>query len=237
MWLTAKYQPVGLFSLKSATATASGAKSLLIPTPFAIKMALLDAACRVWGVEQAEVRWPDLRDLQVAARLPEQVVVTNMFTKILKPRRRLAGPGTQDSGPMGKTIAFREYVSANSYLGLALGSRPEADLSNLVELLLQLNYIGKRGGFVQLLQPPRLVEELSGGYVLLNPQGGQDNFDSRGIVQILDDCGPAMSFTQANIYSGKGIRLGQERVLNHVVLPYQLVRSSKSYTLYKRVTD
>jgi hypothetical protein len=49
MWLIADYQPVTLFSLKNSLATSSGGKSLLVPTPCAFKMALLDAACRVWG--------------------------------------------------------------------------------------------------------------------------------------------------------------------------------------------
>ena len=46
MWLIAEYQPVSLFSLKNSLATSSGGKSLLVPTPYAFKMALLDAACR-----------------------------------------------------------------------------------------------------------------------------------------------------------------------------------------------
>ncbi len=47
MWLIATYQPTSLFSLRPANATTSGGKTLLTPTPFALKMALLDAAIRV----------------------------------------------------------------------------------------------------------------------------------------------------------------------------------------------
>jgi hypothetical protein len=36
---------------------------------------------------------------------------------------------------------------------------------------------------------------------------------------MLDDCGPKMTFDHANIYSGKGIKLGKERILHYVVLP------------------
>jgi hypothetical protein len=52
---------------------------------------------------------------------------------------------------------------------------------------------------------------------------------------MLDDCGPKMTFEHADIYSGKRITLGKERVLHHVVLPYRLTRSSKSYSLYERI--
>ena len=235
MWLVAEYRPVGLFSLKHALATSSGGKSLLVPTPFALKMALLDAACRLWGVPKARSFWHVLRDLPVMLRPAERVVVTNLFTKILRPRRRPAAPGAQHAGPLGKTIAFREYVWAEGDLGVALGMEEKWRLSELNDLLLQLNYLGKRGGFVQLVHPPRVVEDAPAGFVWLNPPAEQTAFDSRGLLQMLDDCGPAMTFDHADIYSGKRITLGRERVLHHVVLPYRLVRSSKSYSLYQRV--
>lgn len=237
MWLIAEYQPVGLFSLKHALATSSGGKSLLVPTPFALKMALLDAACRLWGVSKARVIWPTLRDLPVALRLPKRAVVTNLFTKILKPRRSPARPGTPHAGPLGKTIAFREYVWGEGNLSIALEVGEGDRLSEMTELLLQINYLGKRGGFVQLLHPAEPVDDLPKGFILLNPPDGQVAFDSHGLLQMLDDCGPKMTFEHANIYSGKRITLGKQRVLHHVVLPYRLVRSSKSYSLYERIGD
>jgi hypothetical protein len=234
MWLIAEYLPVGLFSLKNAMATSSGGKSLLVPTPYALKMALLDAACRLWGVSQAETIWPTIRDLAVAIRLPQQAVVTNLFAKVLRPRRNPAKPGTPHAGPLGKTIAFREYVWASGRLVIALDIG-EADSSELTELLLQINYLGKRGGFVQLLRAPETVGELPEGFVLLNASDGQESFASHGLMQMLDDCSPKMTFEHADIYSGKSVRVGRERVLNHVVLPYRLTRSSKSYSLYERI--
>jgi hypothetical protein len=237
MWILAEYQPVGLFSLKLSTATSSGGKSLLVPTPYAIKMALVDAACRTQGSSRAEAMWPTLRDLSVGVRLPERAVVTNLFAKILKPRRNPAAPGSQDGGPLGKSIAFREYVWPQGSLGLVLGSLAEQQVPAMTELLLQINYLGKRGGFVQLTSPPQTIAELPDGFVLLNPKDGQQGFDSRGVMQILDDCGPRMTFEQANVYSGQSVKLGKERVLNHVVLPYQLARSSRSYSLYERIDD
>ena len=236
MWLVADYQPVGLFSLKNSLATSSGAKSLLLPTPYALKMALLDAACRRWGVIQAEASWPTLRDLPVAMRLPKQAVVTNLFAKILKPRRSKARPGSSDVGPLGKTIAFREYVWLGGNLGIALQLAGN-HLPRVFELLLQFNYLGKRGSFVQLLAPPRRLTSLPEGFVHLNPPETPATFSSRGLLQMLDDCGPGVTFEQANIYSSGRIKMGQERVLHHVVLPYRLVRSSKGYSLYERLDD
>ncbi|MDY7040946.1 MAG: hypothetical protein SVX38_08795 [Chloroflexota bacterium] len=236
MWLIAEYQPVGLFSLKSTLATSSGGKSLLVPTPYAIKMALLDAACRLWGVGAAEAIWPTLRDLSVALRLPERVVVTNLFTKILKPSRSASRPGTQHAGPLGKTIAFREYVWAGGNLGIALGLEDGERVTGLTDLLLQINYLGKRGGFVQLDGPPTQANELPGGYMLVNGPP-TDRFYVGGLMQVLDDCDVSLTFEKANIYSGKNIKLGKERILHHVVLPYRLVRSSKSFSYYERIGE
>jgi hypothetical protein len=233
MWLTAEYQPTALFSLKPAWATSSGGKSLLTPTPYAIKMALLDAAFRTAGAATAKEAWPWLRDLAVALRPPERVVVTNLFTRVLKPRRTLAGPGTQHAGPLGKTIAFREYVYFDGPLGIAL----DVDASNrlrLEEWLLQVNYLGKRGGFVQILRPPAPAGVLPSGFTVVDGDPNRP-FLADGIIQQLDDCDASLTFEKADIYSGKNIGLGKERVLRHVVLPYRLVRSSKGFSLYERI--
>jgi hypothetical protein len=235
MWLIANYWVVGLFSLKHALSTSSGGKSLLVPTPFALKMALLDAAFRLWGVSKAEDIWSALRDMSIALCPPDEIVVTNLFTKILKPRRSAASPGSPDAGPLGKSIGFREYVWSKGSWEIALRLDEQAREVNLTALLLQINYLGKRGGFIQLSSPPERVKELPSRFVMLNPASPPQTFDSRGLLQMLDDCSPKMTFEHADIYSGKGIKLGKERVLKHVVLPYRLVRSSKSYTFYQRI--
>jgi hypothetical protein len=233
MWLIIEYQPTALFSLKPAWATSSGGKSLLVPTPYAIKMALLDAACRTSGVKAAEKAWVWLRDLAVALRPPRRVVVTNTFVKILKPRRNPAAPGEPDAGPLGKTIAFREYVYCADPIGIALG-RGSAEWASLESWLLQINYLGKRGGFVQVVGLPLQAEALPPEYT---PVDGDPNrgFLAAGIIQQLDDCAPDMTFEEANIYSGKRVQMGKDRLLRHVVLPYRLVRSSRSFSYYERI--
>ena len=50
---------------------------------------------------------------------------------------------------------------------------------------------------------------------------------------MLDDCGESLTFQRANIYSSERITMGKERILRHVVLPYQLTRSSRSYSWYQ----
>lgn len=42
--------------------------------------------------------------------------------------------------------------------------------------------------------------------------------------QMLDDCGPSLTFAKADIYNDAKIVLHKDRVLRHSVLPYEYVR-------------
>ncbi|HSH78471.1 MAG TPA: hypothetical protein VLA19_08065 [Herpetosiphonaceae bacterium] len=240
MWTLADYQPVTLFSLKSAGATSSGGRTLLTPTAFSIKMALLDAALRTRGREIGQILWSEIRDLRISIALPAAIAVVNTFTKIVRPKKN--GP-SEDRGtglitPFGSTIAYREYVHYGGVLGIgfqtAAGAALPPDLENLLP---QVNYLGKRGSFLQLQAPPRMVQDDEvrddTHWVLLTSD--QTSFAMRGTLQLLDDCTPALTFQHADIYSGKRIMLGKERVLRHIVLPYELTRSSRSFSLYERI--
>lgn len=239
MWLIAEYSPAALFSLKSGLATSTGAKTLLVPTPFAIRTALLDAAIRTQGLAAGEKTFAWLKGLSLALRPPEQVVVTNLFAKVQKPSR--ADKGERVSA-MQKSIAFREYAYLEGTLGLAFQGE-EAHLADLDALLPQVNYFGKRGSFFQLVQAPRRSETLPNGYYPLDGvyvAGTQVNGQGPasfplGLIQMMDDWGPGLTFEKVNIYTKVPIRPGKDRVRKTVILPYHLVRSSKSFSYYQLV--
>jgi len=234
MWCIAEYEAVTLFSLKLSTATASGGKTLLVPTPYALKMALLDATCRTVGVAQAEARWPVIRDLRVSLLPAKRAVVMNLFQKVLKPRRSAAKAEDPNSGPFQKTIGYREYVQLYGPWQLALGWDTEQDYPWLEELLFNISYLGKRGGFVQLMDKPRQETTLPPGFIELSAT--PETFAFQGTLQILDDCAPNLTFAKANIYSKKRVTMGKERITRNVVLPYRMVRSSKSFSYYERIS-
>lgn len=249
-WLRATYLPVSLFSLKSALATSSGGKTLLVPTPYAIKMALLDVAIRNQGTKRGERLFPLLRDLRIALNVPERLVVQNSFGKV----RRLfeskksgedkeadfARARARKAYPFAPTIAYREYVQFGGPLELAF-SRGAASqsgegftLEDVRYLLPCINYLGRRGGFIQLAKPPTYVDELPEEYTVLT-NAAADGYGENWTLQMLDDCGPSLTFAKANVYTADRITLGKERVLRHVPLPLQLERSSRSFSLYTRV--
>jgi len=253
MWLIARYEAVTLFSLRMSSATASGGKSLLAPTPYAIKMALLDAAFRVLGNDAAEILWPAIRDLQIALRPARNAVVNHLFQRMLKPRRSPPAPGDPDAGPFGRTIGYREYVQLQGSMSLAFRQAPDnhqqplplsaslplAESGDaptwLTVLLLNLNYLGKRGSFMQLIGPPETAEDLGAEFVVLTQS--QTQFPIDGTMQVLDDCAPILTFAKAIIYSGAKVALGKERILRHIVLPYRLVQSSRSHSYFRVVED
>lgn len=232
MWLIAEYSASALFSLKPATATASGGKTLLVPTPFAIKMALLDIAIRLEGRQRAAAAWDAwIGTARVALHPPERIVVNNTFMKVLRPRRNPAQPGTQHAGYFQQTIAYREYAQWHDALGLAFEFGEELDAHQLSLWLLNVNYLGKRGSFIQLQRPPQPAETLPDGYIVVD--GDLGAFPLNALLTQLDDVGEGTTFAQVDIYSGKHIQLGKQRVLRHVALPYRLVASSRGYSYYE----
>ncbi|MGB7341281.1 MAG: hypothetical protein WBC91_20460 [Phototrophicaceae bacterium] len=231
MWIVAEYEATSLFSLKPANATSSGGRTLLVPTPYAIKMALLDVACRVDGVVMADALMDLLSTVEVAIRPPERVVVNNTFIKVLRPRRNPAKAGSADAGYFGRTIAYREYAQLDAPFAIALQVETDEQAHQLRDYLLMINYLGKRGGFIQIQDVPYHVEILRDDFIRINGEIGQFGLDS--IMTQLDDTGAGATFEKVSVYSGKRITLGKERILQHVVLPYRLVSSSRGYSYYE----
>jgi len=147
-WVVMKYLPVSIFSLRPAQVTASGGKSLLTPTAFALKMALLNASIQTAGLEEGKRRFPTIRDLRIALRLPDHITSIKSFAKV---RRLYQDKMGQDKGggetledfrqrqqdkitdltekgqyPFQPTIAYREFVQFGD--PLLATSEPGANL-------------------------------------------------------------------------------------------------------------
>jgi len=237
MWLIAEYQPVTLFSFRSGIATSSGAKSLFLPTPFAVRMSILDAAIRTNGLAAGPATFDWIKGLSIAVRPPERVVVTNLFAKILKPTRK-----EEAERAMDRTIAFREYAQLETSVAIAF-NLAEEQVGELTTFLAQINYFGKRGSFFQLMAAPRIAEELPEGFLSMDGlyvqgtkvRGQVAGAFVAGVMQMMDDWGETLTFSKANIYSSEKIVLGKDRVRKGVMLPYRLARSSKSFSYYERI--
>jgi hypothetical protein len=246
MWHVARYEPVTFFSLRPANATTAGGKTLLGPTPFAVKMALLNAAITLYGRAQAEGWFEFLRDLQVAVRLPDAMLVIATFQRVLRPmgkkKQRELFEKTGFHSPWQGNIAFREYVHFGGGVEIALCAPGDDGDVAWPQLLSQINYLGKRGSFVQFAgYYTHPVPNDAGpplGFTWLNPPA-QSRLSLGGTLQLMDDCGPEMTFAHADIYDATRLSVNRPdgRLLNTVVLPFEIVRSARGFTTYQRTSD
>ncbi len=251
MWLITEYRPAALFSFKIGVATSTGAKTLFLPTPFAIRTALLDAAIRTKGKSKAEEAFEALKSLRIAASPPERVVVTNLFAKVQKPKRSDSKKGEENedegdaegSGAMTKSIAFREYAHLDGALALAFEGNDKA-LKVVEELAPQVNYFGKRGSFFQWTNRVQYVSELPANFTRLDEGMFFENGKAingvpaafpLGVIQLMDDWGEALTFEKVNVYSDAPIKIPKDRVRRQVVFPYRLTRSSRGFSYYELV--
>ncbi|WP_322510412.1 hypothetical protein [Chloroflexus sp.] len=234
MWLIAEFEAVTLFSLRPSFTTSSGGATLLAPTPFAIKMAVLDALCRTQSLGVAQTHWPTIRQLEVGLRPAAHAVVSHVFQRVLRPSRSEAKPDDPKfEGFFQRTIGYREYVHFAGSFGIALGWEGQQRHDWLRDALINITYLGKRGGFVQLLSAPEYREFLPPEFVSLTKPA--TNFPIDGTLQMLDDCGDKLSFDKVNVYDQKAKLAEADRPMRRVVLPYRLKRSSKSFSWYERV--
>lgn len=234
MWMLAKYRPTGIFSLKSSATTSSGARTLLVPTMYSVKMALVDAAFR--AREDGERVFEEVKGLEIRFKPPEYAAVTHGFIKIqrereVKDKRDARAVELKEKQPFYPTVAYREFCSFNGELTIAL--RIEEDHSWLESLLPMIGYFGKRGSFFQF-KSVDYVDELPGRFTfpLGNPP---EEFDLNVVVQPLDDLGGKATFDAVSTYSTGKARVGRDRIIVQTAVPYKLESSSRGYTLYQRV--
>ena len=137
-----KYQSTALFSLKDSNSTNSGAKSLFMPSPYAIKMSILNQAITLDGVDfemdGKKNEWFNIvRDAKIEYRLNGSLCVNNCFVKILKPSR-------SEPGKVQKTVSFREYIHINEPIEIIFESKTKEAVKFLKNYLYKINYFGKR---------------------------------------------------------------------------------------------
>lgn len=228
MWLLADFKSTAPFSLRASMTTSSGGKTNLVPSMYAVKLALVDAAFRAG--EDGERVFSMIRGLRIRFRPPEWAVVNNSFIKILRePKNKKAGPAFISS------VTYREFVFYAGDLTVALETRSlvQEDCALLHRLLWHIHYLGKRGGFLQIISV-RTAGALDSGFTFV-PGDAERETGDRMIIQYLDDIGPGATFAAVNTFSVEKARLNRDRILVPVGLPYTQVASSRGYTLYRRI--
>lgn len=209
------YQPTNLFSLKDSNSTNSGAKSLLIPSPYSIKMAIFNQAITIEGKEvfskRRSLELAHIKDAQIFYKISGSFCVNNCFVTIQSLR---------DGRYRGKP-SFREYIYLSDNIEIIFEVKDDDAKQYLQKYLHRINYFGKRGCFFQFVE-----------YRDNPSEPNVKEFDasdfSPGILQEYDDMSIKSQLKNIdNFETGKAMRD------KHIfVLPVENVNSSKSYTHY-----
>jgi len=233
-WLVLIYEPVSLFTLRSTYSMSKGGKTLLLPTPYAVKMALIDAVFRYATLVAAKAMYERVKGCRIRFRPPSACVVQNTFIKIRQEERGA------DAGQYVPTIAYRELVFYAGQMAIAIDASAwnDDDLAAATEAAMHINYFGKRGSFFQFIES-QVLEELPSGYSL--PDGASDKtieLGAYGVTQYLDDfgadlCADRDGFERISTYHDKDIKHGKHRVLISTLLPYRRVEAARSFTRYE----
>ena len=230
-WLTVTYQPVSLFSLKRSDATSMAARSNLVPTPYAIKMALLKVLLESQGRHhqndfdqwiKTEFTW--IRDLIIYICPPERLVVNRNGYKLrYYDQSADKADKTRLTVPMQDGFVFREWVHLQGHLQICCSAGKH--LLELEQLFVQINYFGKKGCFFQYL--PDLKQETAEPLFLPNPATGFT-------IQPMDDLGEKTTFSRINPFSTDKAQLNKDRVIKSGFLPLKLIATSARYDIYRR---
>jgi len=228
-WLIAEFQPTALFSLKMSLATSSVRKTLLIPTPYAIKMALVDAAFRAGNaVTQCEALLKALVVIDVRIAPGLQAVVTHTFVKV---RQAPKVPNPRE--PYIPAIAYRELVHHPDVMRWAFDLSACDDLVGgwIVELLPHISYIGKRGSFVQFQHCCRRVA-LDLDFTQPVQMAGQWSPPARAHIAPLDDFGPDADMAVLSSYSEGKPKRDRHRKFVETIIPLGIVNTGPGFTEY-----
>jgi len=255
MWLEVRYKPTTFFSMKLSSATNSAAKSLPCPSPYAVKMALLNSIITFESVETAMNYFPMIRDMDMRFSLPYRWIVNNCLIGIMKQKRhdiskdeksllKAKGFSDKDIGlikkererndPFQSVVAFREYVYLSDTLKIAVKLPLSQDLfrevnAKLVESwFFRINYFGKRGCFFQYEGCNELIELSNDFSSILGSEAL-----APGIMFPLDDVSRDADFKNMNNYDYS--TKDAKRVKRIHIFPYRQISANKNYTCYERI--
>lgn len=238
-WIIAAYSPVSPFSLRMSQMTNKGGKTLLTPTQYATKMALIDACFRKESGQAARDLALHIFNLikrrSIRFRPPRHAIVQNTFIKILDAER-------DGELPFKQTIAYREFVvfsGGEMEIALDVTGISSVDLATIESLFWHINSMGKRGSFLQCITVESANSALSPGFTV--PISGElKHPESFGVVHYLDDFGEDLcrdrnGFARISTYGNGAIMLGKHRVLVPCAIPYCRRTAAKRFTSYERV--
>lgn len=229
-WIVFRYDTVALFSLKSSRATSTAGKTLLVPTPYAVKMAFIDTALRHRFTSDPNALIGALRSASVRIGVPQHACVTGTIQGVRQETREVERRRNPELPPYRGTIAMRELVHSLGSLRIAYEQDTLADeLSELLAAIAPaINYFGKRGSFVQYASQSHVaaLDDTFTCALETDPAAAK----SWGHRATLDDFGPKASFDALNSFSGSRIEPGVHRSFVETFIPLREYNAGPGFT-------
>jgi hypothetical protein len=213
-------------------ATSTAGKTLLVPTPYAVKMAFLDAALRHGLAGDANELVKGLAKANVRIGVPQHACVTGTIQMIRQETRedeRKRNPGL----PWYRAnIAMREFVHYQGDLRLAFERDTcHSELMLLLQVAPAVNYLGKRGSFFQYLG---YSEQQDLDFTFTREVGKDPGGPAVGVHRAtLDDFGPGATFEALNSFSPSKVKLDIHRKFVETVVPFSVHNTGPSFTHYR----
>ena len=223
-WLIFQYLPTSLFSLKTSRATSTVGKTLLVPTPYAVKMAFLDAGLRTGRLPDPDGFVRLLANTEVRIGVPDDACVTGTIQKIRQEPKKATA-----EQPYIANVALREIVHFRGAFALAF--REPEQPGTLMDLAPAINYFGKRGSFVQYEGFEERAALDAGFTKALKEEGDQPN---RCHLATLDDFGREASFDALNSFSDTPMKRIKHRRWQESIVPLGVVNVGPGFVHYRK---
>ena len=231
MRFSAIFKSTSLFSLKDSNSTNSGGKALFLPSPYAVKMAILNQAITSGGLlqklaENASLEFKYIRDTQIYFSIASDICTNNTFIKIQRNKEDKRSKTDKEKGKLFvpgfiSTISFREFVDIPGNIEIIFETDNEEAIKFLKRYIYKINYFGKRGSFFQFL-------EYSDSPTENNVKLFNGNSLTYGIIQEYDDFPENAIFEKVSNFSTKVIKRSKKLF----IIPVKLSKSSKSFSYY-----
>lgn len=222
------YTPTSLFSLRTSFSTNKGAKTLLCPSPYAIKCALINGRIRWAGLENIKDFVTRILPLKIAIKPPNIAIVQNTYTRILDSRDRLI---------FTSTIGFREFIFYEGDFTIAIDVKDwnQHEIDELKKSAAHVNYFGKKGSFFSYNNS--WIQNSILDNLFSTPGVVSNSALKTGIIQMLDDFSPESGqdnkiWQRISPFDDEDLKKDQ-RISLPTFLPYRLVKTTRKYAYYR----
>ena len=222
-WIGVELNFGSLFSYRMPNLSPSFALTSPVPSPAALRLAIVDSAIRHTGsLDYGEDIFEFIKGVSLEIEPSDRVAVLKFFIKRLKPGKQ---------GELLESTAVREYCHFVGPMKIYLS--PTDRIEEICGLLKRLNHIGTSDSLVHckalISNDVPSSDTICKEVISVKPD--ISNMRRRPVVT-LNDLDPKASFDQINPYSN--VRRGRPYQQKLLVLPLVEERRGENYVIYRK---